>query len=98
MGPSGTRREILKIAKFSHSWSTAIENEGGRPPGSLGKAPEMPPAVTRVRFCVDFWIHFDLKNKHKNAESVENKLKNLEKTRELARLKQTKRCEKCLEE
>ena len=75
--PSGTSREIPKIANFSHSWSIAIENESGRPPGSLGKAPEVPPGVTRVRFCVDFGIHFDLKSKLKDAESVQNKLKNL---------------------
>ena len=34
------------------------ENEPGRPPGGLRKAPEVLPGALRVRFCVDFRIDF----------------------------------------
>ena len=64
-GPPGTTREIPEIAHFSHSWWIAPENDGGRPPGGLGRAPEVPPGAPRVRFCVDFWIDFAHQNQTK---------------------------------
>ena len=47
-GLPGRPSEIPKIAHFSHSWSIATENDGGRPPGGLGRAPEVPPGAPRV--------------------------------------------------
>ena len=62
-----------------NSSSIAPENEPGRPPGGLGKAPEVPPGALRVRFCVDFRIDFARqKQTKKHTKSVENNSKNLE--------------------
>ena len=57
-GPLGTIRKIPEIVHFSNLWSIAPENEGGRPPGGLRKAPEVLPGGLGVGFCVHFSCWF----------------------------------------
>ena len=57
-GLPGRPGNVPKSLIFSHSSFIVPENERGRPPGGLRKAPGVSPGVPRVSFCVDFWMDF----------------------------------------